>query len=120
MTETQWTSICHRDDLVPDSGIAALVNGEQVAIFLLSGPEGGIFALDHHDPIGGANVLARGILGDVDGEPVVSSPLYKQHFSLRTGRCLEQQDVAVRVWPVRLADDTVEVAAPSFAVDSAA
>ncbi|ORT93031.1 nitrite reductase small subunit, partial [Frankia casuarinae] len=31
-----WTDICALDDLTPDRGVAALVNGAQVAIFRLS------------------------------------------------------------------------------------
>ena len=31
-----------------------------------------------------ANVLSRGLVGDLQGERVVASPIYKHHFSLRT------------------------------------
>ncbi|GAB7271816.1 hypothetical protein DZS_32100 [Dickeya ananatis] len=41
-----------------------------------------MFALDNLEPGSGANVLSRGIVGDVDGEPVVISPLYKKTFAL--------------------------------------
>lgn len=28
-----WTAICSLDDIVPNTGVGALVNGEQVAVF---------------------------------------------------------------------------------------
>jgi nitrite reductase (NADH) small subunit len=36
---------------------------------------------------------------------VVASPVYKNHFCLRTGRCLEDQSWSVPAFPVRLSDD---------------
>lgn len=94
--------VCQLDDLVAGSGVCALLpDGRQVALFYLE-DESRLFAIGNHDPIGKANVLSRGIVGDVRGEPVVASPLYKQHFSLLDGRCLEDETVGVPVYPVRL------------------
>jgi nitrite reductase (NADH) small subunit len=39
----------------------------------------------------------------------VASPLFKQAFDLRTGRCLSDPDVAVPVHAVRCRDGVVEV-----------
>jgi nitrite reductase (NADH) small subunit len=83
------------------------VGGEQVALFYLPGERSELYALANRDPIGKANVLSRGIVGDVKGELVVASPLYKQHFSLETGACLEEEGVRVEVYPVRLEGDSV-------------
>ena len=88
-----WQPVCSVDDLVADSGVCALVEGEQVALFYLPGEEQQVYALQNRDPIGDANVLSRGMVGDVGGRLVVASPLYKQHFDLETGDCLEQEDV---------------------------
>jgi nitrite reductase (NADH) small subunit len=90
-----------------------LVKGVQVAIFYLPQLENSVFALDNHDPIGGANVLSRGIVGDLGGKLVIASPLYKQHFNLRTGACLERDDVAVPVYRARLEGDRVLIALPA-------
>lgn len=115
-----WYPACRRADLVPGSGVCALVNGQQVAIFYLPDEQPALYAIDNFDPIGGANVLSRGIVGDVRGELVVASPLYKEHFSLTCGRCLEK-DHAVRVWPIRISGDSVEVRHPAAPrVESAA
>ena len=93
--------VCRLDDIVPNSGVAALVGGRQVAVFRVDDE---VYALGNHDPFSRANVLSRGIVGDLGGEPVVASPVYKQHFSLKTGRCLEQPGVALAVYRATLED----------------
>jgi len=55
-------------------------------------------------------VLARGILGDLGGERVVASPLYKQHYRLRDGQCMEDEGIKVPVWAVRIEAGRVRVA----------
>jgi nitrite reductase (NADH) small subunit len=106
----QWQPICARDDLVPGSGVCALVGDEQVALFYLPAEEQQVYALSNRDPIGEANVLSRGVLGDIAGRLVVASPLYKQHFDLLTGACLEQEEMCVEVYSVRFDGDTVLLA----------
>jgi NAD(P)H-dependent nitrite reductase small subunit len=61
-----------------------------------------VFAIDNFDPVSEVNVLSRGIVGDIQGEYVVASPIYKQHFSLTTGRCLEDPSKSVNVYPARV------------------
>lgn len=107
--ESQWQDICGVSDLVEHSGVCALLNtGEQVAIFYLPGQSPVLYALGNYDPIGKANVLYRGITGSVKGEVVVASPLYKQHFSLLTGQCMEE-DVSVPVFAIRIAQKRVQI-----------
>src|SRR5690606_28768146 len=71
------------------------------------GQEQRVYALSNQDPFSLANVMARGILGDLQGERVVASPIYKQHFSLVTGRCLEEQAQKLLVFPTRIENGTV-------------
>lgn len=87
--------VCRLDDILPDAGACALVGGEQVAVFRVGEK---IFAIGNRDPFSGANVLSRGIVGDLNGELVVASPVYKQHFSLLDGRCIEDASVSVPVY----------------------
>ena len=108
-TATGWTRVCPLDVLVPDRGAAALVDGHQVAVFRLSG-SGDVHAVDHHDPFSGANVMARGLVGSRGGVPTVASPMHKQSFDLVTGHCLDDDSVALRVWPTRVTDGWVEIA----------
>lgn len=106
----QWQTLCKRDDLVVNSGVCALLGKEQVALYYLPTEDPPLYAISNRDPIGCANVLSRGIVGDIGGELVVASPLYKQHFSLESGRCLEDEAVHVPVYRVRLQDEDVLIA----------
>lgn len=107
-TATQWRALCARDDLVANSGVVAWLDGEQVALFHLSSEEQ-LFAIANRDPKSGANVIGRGIVGQLKGELVIASPLYKQHFRLSDGQCVEYPDQQLQVWPVRLQGDQVEI-----------
>src|SRR5687767_10508055 len=98
--------VCRLEDIVPDTGACALLAGEQVAIFRV---EDEVHAIGNHDPFSRANVLSRGIVGDLKGELVVASPVYKQHFSLATGQCLEDPAVRVPVFPARVGEGMVVV-----------
>ena len=112
-TETlSWTAICAADDILPDTGVCALVEGRHVAIFRLgSDPQQQqFFAIDNVDPKSGASVLSRGLLGNLGERVVVASPIYKNHFDLATGECLEAPEHSVRAHAVRIEGDRVLVA----------
>lgn len=105
-----WQSVCEQQDLVRDSGVVVWLDGAQVALFYLPSAEGRtLFAIDNHDPQSGANVIGRGLIASIKGDLVVASPIYKQHFRLEDGSCLEYPQQRLRVWPVRLNGDVVEV-----------
>jgi NAD(P)H-dependent nitrite reductase small subunit len=106
---SEWVKVCRLDDIVPNTGVCALVGGRQVAVFRLD--DDSVYAMDNQDPFSRANVLSRGIVGDIKGELVVASPVYKQHFSLKSGQCLEDPGVRVVVFPARTEGDTVLVQA---------
>ena len=76
-------------------------------MFYLPAQERSLYALGNYDPIGCASVLSRGIVGSIGERLVVASPLYKQHFDLVTGECLEEASAAVPVYEVRLDGDSV-------------
>ncbi len=104
------TKICSVSELIKNSGICALltVNGreQQIAIYYLPDTEQQVFALGNWDPIGRANVMSRGIVGNVGEQLVVASPLYKQRFSLTTGECLEEE-VSVPTFRVEIHEQNV-------------
>lgn len=106
-----WTEVCTISDLIPNRGVAALLDGSvQVAIFRTVEDE--VYAISNIDPFSGAAVLSRGIVGDLGGVPVVASPLHKQHFDLRTGACTDDPAVAVTVYPVRVENSVILVGRP--------
>ncbi|WP_375172050.1 nitrite reductase small subunit NirD [Marinobacter sp.] len=116
---TCWEGVCTVADLVPESGVAVWTAAGPVAVFYLPHRLPALFAISHTDPFSGANVLARGITGDLKGEPVVASPLYKQHFSLVTGQCLEDETVSVKTYPVLLDGETIRLEVPISQSESA-
>ena len=107
--QAAWKPLCARADLVPNSGVVARVEGQQVALIYLPETEQQVFAIGNRDPKSGANVIGRGIVGHLQGELVIASPLYKQHFRLNDGGCLEYPEQHLPVWPVRLNGEQVEV-----------
>lgn len=106
-----WRTLCKRGDLVANSGVVAWLDGVQIALFHLPDtPQGELlFALQNKDPQSGANVIGRGIVGHLKGAMVIASPLYKQHFRLEDGSCLEDPQQQLEVWPARLQGDFVEI-----------
>ncbi|KWV29846.1 MULTISPECIES: nitrite reductase small subunit NirD [Micromonospora] len=101
-----WTPVCPLDRLEPERGVAALVDGVQVALFRLDDE---LFAVDNLDPLSGAYVMSRGIVGSRGGVPTVASPLHKQVYDLRTGLCLDLPGVTLPRYDVRCRDGLVEV-----------
>ncbi|WP_395345036.1 nitrite reductase small subunit NirD [Ningiella sp. W23] len=120
-----WRDICQMSDLVENSGVCALLPSlistpqssrevqisdqhAQIAIFYLPKTQS-VYALSNWDPIGKANVMYRGIVGSIADEAMVSSPLYKQHFSLLSGKCFEDESVALKTYSCRLFDGKVQI-----------
>ena len=88
----------------------AQLEKHQVAIFRVSrGDVQTFYAIDNRDPFSSANVLSRGIVGSLKDRVVVASPVYKQHFCLDSGECLEE-NVQLRTWSVRVKGGQVQLA----------
>jgi len=99
-----WTTACAYDRLVPGRGVGVLLpHGVQVALFRLD--DGTLWAIGNVDPFSGAAVMSRGIVGDRAGRLCVQSPIKKQAFALDDGTCLDDPEVALPVFPTRVADD---------------
>lgn len=97
------TPVCALEAIEVEGGVAALVDGEAVAVFRTY--DGGLFALSNYDPFARASVLARGIIGSRGGVPFVASPIHKQAFDLHTGECLDDPDVRVPTYDVHVSSD---------------
>ncbi|MCQ3828568.1 nitrite reductase small subunit NirD [Microbulbifer elongatus] len=107
ITRTEWLQVCKRSDLVADSGVCALVGGRQIALFFLPEQEPQLYAIDNWDPVANAGVIGRGLVAEIDGELTVASPLYKQHYRLSDGQCLEQEELKLETFPVAFEGDEV-------------
>lgn len=107
----RWIAICKLEAILPDTGVAALVAGRQIAVFRV-GHSARVYALQNFDPFSKAFVLSRGIVGDRGGTPKVASPIFKQSFALETGQCLDDATVKLRTYPARVVDGRVEIFDP--------
>ena len=102
-----WAAVCELADLEPEWGEAALVQGEQIALYRLW--DDSVCALTNRDPATGSFVMARGIVGSRAGRPTIASPLHKQVYDLASGECLSHAGLAVAVYPARVVGGIVEV-----------
>jgi NAD(P)H-dependent nitrite reductase small subunit len=109
--KASWIDLCSLTDLPYDAGVAALIDENtpeetQIALFL---PEDSdyVYAISNFDPFSEANVLARGILCSIGDELAVASPVHKEHFSLSTGKCFEDDTVAVTTYPTKIEEGRV-------------
>jgi len=116
-----WFDVCAVDDVTPDTGVAVLIGDVQIALVRVGDGGGGggeeeaerFFAVGNYDPFSRAFVIARGIVGDRAGTPKIASPIFKQSFDLRTGQCLDDPNVRLPSYPVRIRDGRVAISVPS-------
>ena len=111
LEQGSWTAVCALDQILPNTGVCALLDGEQVAVFHVADAAGRVFAIGNVDPNSGVSVLSRGLVGSLGGRIVVASPIYKQHFDLATGECLEAPHNSVTSYRARIEDGKVWVSA---------
>ncbi len=89
---SQWITVCPIADILPATGVCALIGTQQVAIFRPYADER-LFAISNIDPFAQASVLSRGLIAEHQGELWVASPL-KNSISACT---------TVSVWKMRAA-----------------
>ena len=106
----KWNTICALEDIIPGTGVCALVNDEHVAIFR-PGKDEQLFAISNIDPFAGSSVMSRGLIGETDGEFYVASPLLKQRFSLTSGQCFEDDSVKLKSFEVRAEKGKIQIKA---------
>lgn len=109
-TDPSWTTVGKQSDLVPGAGVGARYGERQIALFWIPELDNRILAVDNYCPVSGVNIISRGIVGDIEGEPVVATPLYKKHFSLLDGRCIEDPETTLQTFSVRVIDSEVQIA----------
>ncbi|EJL82967.1 nitrite reductase small subunit NirD [Pantoea sp. BIGb0393] len=107
---SQWHPVCELNQILPATGVCALVKGQQIAIFRPRDDEQ-LYALSNIDPFAQASVLSRGLIAEHQQALWVASPLKKQRFRLSDGFCLEDEARSVASYPVRVSAGKVEICA---------
>lgn len=117
-----WLTVCSTEDIAPNTGVCALLNGEQVAIFKVKNALDSsandayyayyaYYAVSNFDPVGKANVLSRGLIGDSQQTWTIASPLYKEEYCLKTGESLADDTVRLQTYEVRAQDGLIQLKA---------
>jgi len=111
---SDWVCAGKVQDFPTDGGAAIRHGRTQIAVFHFAS-RGEWYATQNMCPHRREFVLARGLLGDLNGTPKVACPLHKKTFSLETGECLTGEEYGVRVFPVKRVGDEVYVKLPPAA-----
>jgi len=107
---SQWNTVCQLSDILPETGVCALIEGQQVAIFRPYGDEQ-VYALSNIDPFFEASVLSRGLIAEHHNELWITSPLKKQHFRLSDGYCMEDESYSIPHFAARVENGVVQIKA---------
>ncbi|MDD4991700.1 MAG: nitrite reductase small subunit NirD [Paludibacter sp.] len=103
-----WHKTVKATDVPENGGVAALIDGQQIAIFNFT-EKGEWYACQNLCPHKMEMALSRGLIGDANGEPKVACPFHKKSFSLETGECLNDSCNNIDVFPVKIEGDMVFV-----------
>lgn len=107
---SQWTTVCQLNDILPATGVCALLNNQQIAIFRPRNDEQ-VYAISNIDPFFEASVLSRGLIAEHQNELWVASPLKKQRFRLRDGLCMEDESHSIAHFEARVQNGQVQIKA---------
>ncbi|MEI9748431.1 nitrite reductase small subunit NirD [Moellerella wisconsensis] len=106
---SSWLAVGHVADIIPGTGVCALVGEAQVALFRPYADQQ-IFALSNIDPFAQASVLSRGLIAEHNQQLWIVSPLKKQHFRLSDGYCLEDAEYSIASYSVKVESGIIHVA----------
>ncbi|MGX5819752.1 nitrite reductase small subunit NirD [Chitinophaga lutea] len=104
-----WFFACKTTDVPANGGVCVKYRDEQIALFYFTRTDEW-YATQNRCPHRHQMALSRGMTGTQQGEPKVACPFHKKTFSLKDGRCLnDEHECALAVYPVRVEDDRVYI-----------
>jgi nitrite reductase (NADH) small subunit len=110
-TIKEWFRAAAITEFPQDGGAAVLYHGRQFAVFHFT-DRAEWYATQNLCPHKMEMALSRGLIGDSDGEPKVSCPFHKKNFSLETGKCMNDDNYQIDVYPVKLSNGFVYIGIP--------
>lgn len=108
-SQKKWFKVASVEDFPENGGGCVKFKDLQIAIFNYS-RRGEWFACQNECPHKKEMALARGVIGDSDGEPKVACPFHKKAFSLCTGKNIAGENYAVETYPVKVEEGYVYIA----------
>jgi nitrite reductase (NADH) large subunit len=111
IVDLEWVEAGSIDDFPREGGRTVTYGRAKIAIFRLESTDNW-YATQAVCPHRGDEVIGRGIVGDLKGEPKVACPLHKKTFSLRTGENLEGENFRLSVFRVEVRNHRVFVELP--------
>ncbi len=109
--QPSWVVVGNVDDFPLEGGAAVKYGNSQIAVFCFTG-RNQWYACQNMCPHKREFVLSRGIIGSRGDEPKVACPLHKKTFSLDSGQCLSGEPYTVKVFPVRVVNEQVQLLLP--------
>jgi len=108
MSEANWIPVCDEDRVPRGGGVCVRLEGTQIAIFRVAdGERTAWFATQNRCPHWNEMVLSRSLTGADGDEPKIACPMHKKTFSLKDGRCLSGDELAIETFPVEVRDGKV-------------
>lgn len=101
-----WFLACRLEDVPANGGVCVKYYGEQIALFHFA-RRGEWYASQNLCPHRQQMALSRGMIGSDNGEPKVACPFHKKTFSLVDGHCINGEECAIKVYPVKVEDGQV-------------
>ncbi|MGK6350002.1 nitrite reductase small subunit NirD [Parapedobacter sp. DT-150] len=101
-----WFLACRLEDVPANGGVCVKYQEEQIALFHFA-RRGEWYASQNQCPHRQQMALSRGMIGSDNGEPKVACPFHKKTFSLVDGRCINGEECAIKVYPVKVEDGQV-------------
>jgi nitrite reductase (NADH) small subunit len=105
---SKWFKAARVEDFPKNGGACVKYKDKQIAVFNFT-RRGEWFACQNMCPHKKEMALARGMIGETDGEPKVACPFHKRAFSLCTGENINGDEEPVTTYPVKIEDGYVYV-----------
>ena len=103
-----WFKAARVQDFPQDGGACVKYKDLQIAVFNFT-RRNEWYACQNMCPHKMQMVLSRGIIGSHNSEPKIACPFHKRTFSLKTGECLNMEECAITVYPVRIENGYVHI-----------
>lgn len=103
-----WHKAAKTEEIPENGGACIKFQEEQIAVFYFKKREEW-YATQNMCPHKMQMAISRGMIGDKNGEPKVACPFHKKNFSLKTGKCLSDDECSIKTYPVKIEEGHVYI-----------